>query len=149
MCDIGSANFAYAQALHTFFKPTQLTGVEVDGHRVYCNGRSRIDYAKGHIQDLPQTTYVVKDFRIYEEHADIFTAWYPFVTPKPLLAWRLPLSLFDPGAFFARIARNLPIGGLFVMISHSSSECKVARDIIESVGLICTGQFNHHTPLTP
>ncbi len=149
LCDVGSANFAYAQAIHSFFQPSQLTGVEVDGHRIYCNGRSRIDYAEGHIQDLPHTRYVVEDFRRYLESADIITAWYPFVTPKPLLAWRLPLSLFNPGAFFTRVANNLTIGGLLVMVNHSSSEAKIARDILESVGLICTGQFSHDNPLTP
>ncbi len=148
VCDVGSANFAYAPALHLFFKPTQLTGVEVDGHRVYCNGRSRIDYAEGHIQDLPNTRYVVQDFRHYHKPADIITAWYPFVTPQPLLAWRLPLNLFDPGALFARVANNLAIGGQLVMINHGSSEAKVAQAILESVGLVCTGWYAHDIPLT-
>ena len=58
ICDVGSSNFAYAAALQTFFRPTHLVGTEVDGHRLYCNGRSRIDYAHGHIQDLPHTNYV-------------------------------------------------------------------------------------------
>jgi len=147
VCDLGSANFAYASALHAFFQPAQLVGVEVDGHRLYCNGRSRIDYALGHIQDLPHTEYVTADYRHYIRPADIITAWYPFVTPKPLLAWRLPLSLFDPGALFAQVANNLIIGGLFIMINHSPDEAEVARGIAEDVGLVCTGQYVHETPL--
>jgi hypothetical protein len=149
ICDVGSANFAYAAALQAFFQPSQLTGTEVDGHRLYCNGRSRIDYAHGHIQDLAHTNYVVADYRQYSKSAEIITAWYPFVTPKPLLAWRLPLSLFDPSALFAQIANNLVIGGTFVMINHSLTEAAVARNIAETTGLVCRGQYVHDTPVRP
>ncbi len=149
ICDVGSANFAYASALQTFFRPSHLVGTEVDGHRLYCNGRSRIDYAHGHIQDLPNTHYAVADYRQYHKSAEIITAWFPFVTPKPLLAWRLPLSLFDPAALFAQIANNLVLGGTFVMINHSPTEAIVARNIAESVGLVCRGQYVHDAPLRP
>lgn len=147
VCDVGSANFAYSAALHAFFQPAQLVGVEVDGHRPYCNGRSRIDYARGYFQDLPHTEYVTTDYRHYTRPADTITAWYPFVTPKPLLAWRLPLKLFNPGALFAQVANNLIIGGLFIMIKHSPDEAELARGIAEDVGLVCAGHYIHETPL--
>jgi hypothetical protein len=146
VCDVGSGNFAYAAALHAFFHPTRLAGVEIDGHRLYGNGRSRIDYAHGHIQDLPQTEYVITDYRQFTRQADIITAWYPFVTPKPLLAWQLPLSLFNPAALFAQVANNLVIGGTFVMINHHAAEAEVARGIAEDVGLVCAGHLLHTTP---
>ena len=149
VCDVGSSNFAYAAALQTFFHPSNLVGIEVEGHRLYCNGRSRIDYANGHIQDLPNTHYVVRDYRQYNQPAEIITAWFPFVTPKPLLAWRLPLSLFDPAAIFAQIANNLVLGGTFVMINHSPIEATVARNFTEGIGLVCRGQYVHDTPLRP
>ena len=119
ICDVGSSHFAYAAALQAFFHPSHLIGTEVDGYRLFCNGRSRIDYAHGHIQDLPHTNYVVTDYRQYHQPAEIITAWYPFVTPKPLLAWRRSLSVFNPAALFAQIANNLVIGGTFVMINHN------------------------------
>ena len=149
ICDVGSSNFAYAAALQTFFHPSHLLGTEVEGHRLYCNGRSRIDYANGHIQDLPNTHYVVSDYRYYNQPAEIITAWFPFVTPKPLLAWRLPLSLFDPAAMFTQIANNLVLGGTFVMINHSPTETSIARSIVEATGLVCRGQYVHHAPLRP
>lgn len=149
VCDLGSANFAYASALHTFFHPNRLTGVEVDGHGLYCNGRSRIDYASGHIQYLSQTEYVVADFRQFTRQADIITAWYPFVSPKPFLAWRLPLSLFNPTAVFAQVANNLIIGGIMIMINHGPAEAEVARSIAEDVGLVCVGHYLHQAPLRP
>ncbi len=149
VCDVGSANFAYATALHAFFQPTDLVGTEVDGHRLYCNGRSRIDYAHGHIQDLPHARYVAVDYRDYHQPASVITALYPFVTPKPLLAWRLPLSIFDPVALFARIASNLVIGGTAVMMNHSPSEAAVARSFAESVGLVCRGVYVDDDSLCP
>ncbi len=147
VCDLGSANFVYAAALHAFFHPAQLVGVEVHGHRLYGNGRSRIDYARGHIQDLPHTEYVTVDYRHYTRAADFVTAWYPFVTPKPFLAWRLPLSLFNPPALFTQVANNLIIGGLFIMVNHNLHEAEVARGIAEDVGLVCSGHYVHETPL--
>ncbi len=147
--DVGSANFAYAAALQTFFHPSQLVGTEVDGHRLYCNGRSRTDYAHGHIQDLPHTKYLVTDYRFFKQSSDIVTTWFPFVTPKPLLAWRLPLSLFDPAALLTAIANNLVVGGTFVMVNHSPTESKVAQSIAESAGLVCRGHYAHDHPLRP
>lgn len=149
VCDLGSANFSYAAALHSFFHPTRLVGVEVDGHRLYCNGRTRIDYARGHIHDLPHTDYVVADYRRYDQSSRLISAWFPFVTPQPLLAWRLPLSLFDPSAVFARVANNLLCGGTFVMINHSPGEAKVAHHLVEATGLVCQGHYVHEQPLRP
>ena len=149
VCDLGSANFAYAAALQTFFHPHRLIGVEVDGHRLYCNGRSRIDYARGHIHDLPHTEYVVADYRNHHQPAHLITAWFPFVTPKPLLAWRLPLNLFDPSGIFSRVAKNLVLGGTFIMINHSQDEADVAHHLVEGTGLVCRGQFVHTHPLRP
>jgi hypothetical protein len=147
VCDLGSANFAYAAALHTFFQPAELVGVEVEGCHLFYNGRSRIDYARNHIHNLPDTQYVIADYRHYTRRADIITAWYPFVTPKPLLAWGLSLGLFNPGALFAQVAHNLNIGGLFVMINNSSDEAVMARGIAEDVGLVCSGQYVHEASL--
>jgi hypothetical protein len=84
--DIGSSNFCYAPVLHAFFRPTELLGIEVEGYRIYINGYSRLDYAQGYIQHLPNTQFIVGDYACYERLADIVTLWYPFVTPNPILA---------------------------------------------------------------
>jgi len=47
VCDVGCASFWYAAALHAFFRPERLVGVEIEGHRVFRDGRARIDYALG------------------------------------------------------------------------------------------------------
>ena len=38
VCDVGCASFWYAAALQAFFRPGQLVGVEVEGHRLFRNG---------------------------------------------------------------------------------------------------------------
>ena len=63
--DVGASNFWYARALHAFFLPAALTGVEVEGHRIYYNGYSRHDYAQGYVRNLPQTSFVIADYAQY------------------------------------------------------------------------------------
>lgn len=41
------ASFWYADALQTFFRPDSIVGVEVEGHRLFRDGRAGIDYARG------------------------------------------------------------------------------------------------------
>lgn len=135
MHDIGSSNFWYARAIHAFFAPVDLTGVEVDGHRLYSNSYSRWDYAQGYIAALPQTSFYVGDYTRYDHPADTVVAWYPFVTPEPVLAWRMPLQMLAPQALFARVAKNLNSAGLFVMINQGADEATLAADLCRRTGL--------------
>ncbi len=133
--DVGASNFWYARALHAFFLPAALTGVEVEGHRIYYNGYSRHDYAQGYVRDLPQTSFVVADYAQYEQPADTIVVWYPFVTPAPVLAWRMPLMFFAPQALFARIAMNLNPSGVFVMVNQGPEEASAAAEYCRQAGL--------------
>jgi hypothetical protein len=133
--DVGSSNFWYAPVLHAFFRPSELIGVEVEGHRIYYNGYSRWDYARGYVQDLPNTQFVIQDYTRFDEQADVVTAWYPFVTPAPVLAWRMPLSVLSPAAIFQRIAGNLKSNGLFVMVNQGVEEAAIAAMHCRQAGL--------------
>ena len=133
--DVGSSNFWYARALHAFFTPAALTGVEVEGYRIYYNGYSRWDYARGYVQSLPQTTFEIADYAQYEQPADTIVAWYPFVTPAPVLAWRMPLAFLAPQALFARIAMNLNPSGVFVMVNQGPEEADAAAEYCRHAGL--------------
>jgi hypothetical protein len=147
--DIGSSNFWYAPVLHSFFRPTELLGIEVEGYRIYLNGYSRLDYAQGYIRHLPSTQFIVGDYTCYERPADIVTAWYPFLTPDPVLAWGLPLSVFAPHALHSRIARNLQPHGRFVMINQGRKEAGIAASLCKKVGLARHGSCEVTTPLRP
>jgi len=148
VCDVGCASFWYAAALHAFFRPQRLIGVEVEGHRLFRDGRARIDYAAGYVADLPNTEFVVADYAVCELPADIITAWFPFVTQHAILAWRLPLSLLKPEALFSQIKHNLKDDGLFVMINHGPREAQRAAECCIAAGLERDGQFVHTGPLS-
>lgn len=145
--DVGSSNFWYARALHTFFQPSSLTGIEVEGYRIYANGYSRWDYAQGYVQDLERTRFVVADYAEFEQPADVVTAWYPFVTPAPVLAWRLPLAMFTPHTLFSRIASNLTATGLLVMVNQGPEEAAIAATLCREVGLAWLGSYDAQATL--
>lgn len=147
--DIGPSNFWYAPVLHTFFRPTELIGVEVEGHRIYLNGYSRLDYAHGYIQDLAHTKFLVRDYSSYHQPANIVTAWYPFVTPGPMLAWRMPLSLFTPHTLFSQVARNLQPHGLFLMVNQGRGEASIAAAWCLKAGLVRHGSCELRPILRP
>ncbi len=86
LCDIGCASFWYAATLQIFFRPDRMVGVEVEGHRLLRDGRTRIDYAAGYLAELPTVRFVVADYAATEEPADVITAWLPFLTPAGILA---------------------------------------------------------------
>lgn len=144
--DVGSSNFWYARVHQTFFRPSSLTGVEVEGYRIYANGYSRWDYARGYVQGLPQTSFVVANYAQYDQKADVVTAWYPFVTPAPVLAWRLPLAMLTPRTLFSRIASNLNPAGLFVMVNQGPEEAAVAASLCREAGL--AWRWSHEVPTT-
>lgn len=144
--DVGSSNFWYARVLQTFFHPSALTGVEVEGHRIYANGYSRWDYAQGYVQGLPQTSFVVSNYAQYDQKADVVMAWYPFVTPAPVLAWRLPLAMFTPHTLFSRIASNLTATGLFVMVNQGQEEAAIGANLCREAGL--DRRWSYEVPAT-
>jgi SAM-dependent methyltransferase len=135
LCDIGCASFWYAAALQSFFRPDRLMGVEVEGHRLFRDGRTRIDYAKGYLARLPNAQFVVADYLGFAEPADVITSWFPFLTPAAILAWRLPLALLAPDRLFQRIQHNLRPGGLFFMVNHGLQEAELAVNLCTAAGL--------------
>lgn len=135
LCDVGCASFWYAAALAAFFGPRRLLGVEIEGHRLLRDGRARIDHARGYVAALANAEFVVADYSRYAQPADLISAWFPFLTPNAILAWRLPLDLLRPQRLFERIHHNLTPGGLFLMVNHGPAEAEQAHGLCEAVGL--------------
>ncbi len=140
LCDVGCASFWYAAALQAFFRPDRMLGVDVEGHRLFRDGRTRIDYASGYLAEIPDARFVVADYADFREPADLITAWFPFVTPAAILAWRLPLALLAPERLFAGIQHNLKPGGLFVMVNHGLEEATLAERLCGAAGLRLVGR---------
>jgi SAM-dependent methyltransferase len=135
LCDVGCANFWYAEALQAFFRPSRMVGVEVEGYRLYRDGHTRIDYAAGYLARVPNAKFLIADYGSCELPADLITAWFPFVTARAILAWRLPLRLLDPARLFERVRVNLRPDGLFVMVNHGPHEAGIAAGLCGAAGL--------------
>lgn len=140
LCDVGCASFWYAAALHAFFRPRNLVGVEVEGHRLFKDARTRIDYAAGYVAPLPDTRFAVADYLTFREPADVITAWFPFVTPAAILAWRLPLSLLAPERLLRRVCENLNPAGYFFMVNHGPEEADLAGRLCIAAGMVSRSQ---------
>jgi SAM-dependent methyltransferase len=135
LCDVGCASFWYAEALQAFFLPRSLVGVEVEGYRLFRNGHSRFDYAAGYLASVPGAEFVVANYAEAPRPADLITAWFPFLTPAAILAWRLPLSLLTPERLFQRIRHNLKAGGVLLMVNHGPAEAELAQGYCIAAGL--------------
>lgn len=146
--DVGSQNFYYASALHAFFQPQKLTGIEVEGYRIYQDGYSRFDYATTYIQGLPNTHYQVMDFCDFDESVDGITCFYPFLEPKALVRWRLPLKVFCPELMVETMARLLHPKGFVFMVNRGEKEGAIAKQLLSSTSLTLIGQWTCSDPLT-
>lgn len=135
LCDVGCASFWYAAALDAFFAPRTLIGVDVEGYRLFRDGRTRSDYAAGYVGQRPNARFVVADYATFAEPADLITAWFPFLTPDAILAWRLPLKLLRPQPLIRQIHHNLNPGGSFVMVNHGLEEAQTAHRLCSAAGL--------------
>jgi SAM-dependent methyltransferase len=148
LCDAGCASFWYAATLQSFFRPDRMVGVEVEGHRLFRDGRTRIDYAAGYLLRLPNARFVVADYTAHREPADLITAWFPFLTPAAILAWRLPLGLLAPDRLFRQIRHNLRPNGLFFMANHGPAEAAMAEELCNAANLCCAARWSEPGVLT-
>jgi len=148
LCDVGCASFWYAACLQAFFRPQRMTGVEIEGHRLFRDGRTRIDYAAGYLDGMPGAHFVVADYGRHRAPSDLITAWFPFLTAGAILAWRLPLSLLAPERLFASIKHNLKPEGMFVMINHGLEEAALAERLCTAAGLRPIGRWGEAGPLS-
>ncbi len=133
--DVGCASFAYASALVALLRPARLTGVELEGYRRLRGGYNRAEKAAANVRHLPNTSFVIADYASYAHPADLIIAFFPFVTPAPVLGWRMPLTVLNPTALLQRIHANLGPSGEFWMINHSSQEAATATVYAQSAGM--------------
>jgi hypothetical protein len=133
--DVGCGGFAYALALHRYFAPARLVGIDIEGHRRLRGGVNRRERVLGHFDGLPGAEFVVADYTHWSRRADLVTAFFPFVTPRPVLAWRLPLSLLQPDALFTSVRANLGTSGRLLMANQSLAEHTIAAAYASAAGL--------------
>lgn len=147
--DVGSKHFWYAPVLHAALRPARLTGVEIEGYRIYRDGHSRHDYAQHYVAALPDTDYRVMDAMDWREPVDGISCFYPFLQSGTVLAWGLPVSVLRPRALFAHLARCLRPGGTWLMVNQGEDEWQRARALAEKAGLQPMASLPVAQPLLP
>ena len=149
LVDVGSLNFYYAPTLNAFLHPRKLQGIELEGYRIYTNFYCRFDYAQCYIRAFANTSYTVMDFCDYTGSVDGITCFYPFVKPEPLVAWRLPLKVFQPQRLFEQMMRCIRTEGFVLMMNHGEDEARWACDFAQRSGLQLHGHPRPISPLFP
>ncbi len=136
--DIGCRNFFLAPALDTFFSQPghwpRLHGVELDAHRRYSNLRTRAEFGHHYASTARNASFHAMDFLDWNTPADILLLLNPFVEPRSLLAWGLPLKHFRPDALFRHCHRTLNPGGTFLVCSPNQREADKAAAFAQSAG---------------
>ncbi len=135
MHDVGCASFGYAAALVALCRPGRLVGVELEGYRRLRGGVNRAGKAAANVARLSHASFVIADYTRFAERADLITAFFPFVTPTPVLGWRLPLSVLRPRELFLAVRRNLNPGGRLWMVNQGETEETLAREHAGAAGL--------------
>jgi len=144
--DVGSKDFIYAPALFAFAEKhlakeeaPLLTGVEIDGHVVYSDLRSRADHAHAWAAVASASAqYVVSDFLKFTPSQDVtlLTIFYPFVTRFALLRWGLPVSEYRPEKLLAHAASMLASKGVLVIVNHTHEERDLLRALMAQIDLV-------------
>lgn len=135
--DIGSKNFDYAYAFRAVQEKggsghAPLTGIELDGYRVYRDWHSRYDYAMYHA-GRTRSTYIVGD--ALEEKlpvARIVTLLFPFVFAEPLLLWGLSPRAYRPQNLYERALTLTEPGGMLLITNQGEWEAEESRKLLQS-----------------
>jgi hypothetical protein len=124
--DAGTQDFARLPALAFFLQQscaqTKILGLELDAFPVLRNGHSRADVANYIAGLVGNAKYSSGDFFHWQEPVDFITAFYPFVSPHPALAWGLPAHYGDARPWVKSIAKNLRPGGLALVVHQGAWE---------------------------
>lgn len=141
--DVGARDWDYVFALGSFVRdwakgrrPT-LLGVELDGHGLHRDLRSRADHARAYARQASHVSaqYEVSDFLVCEaRHADLVTMFYPFVLRFTIVAWGLPLGHFEPARHFEKAAEVLSDGGLLLVVNHTREEFQRTLALVDETG---------------
>lgn len=133
LVDVGSQSFYYAPALHYFFQPQKLAGIELDGYRIYRSFQTRSSYANFFANKFKNTSYLVKNFLDYQERADLFLFIYPFVTRQRVKSWRLPAWHYQPEKLFSHAKNLIKSDGKILIINHGSEEYQATKKMMEEL----------------
>lgn len=151
--DVGCGDFHYATALQRWLahhasaseRPVVLRGIELDGHGVYRDGRSRSDHARAHAAlasgGRSDVQFQVADFarRSWPEQ-DVVTMFFPFLSAYACLQWGAPLSRLAPRRLLRRAVAALRPDGWLLVVNQTGAEFDrlqvlLAQEPVERLGM--------------
>lgn len=142
LCDIGCKNWFYVFALYHFFRKhggnPLLTGIELDGYRVYQDFYSRRDYAEAYIRHLDGCQFIVGDALEHQGNYDVVILFFPFIIPTPLLQWGLPLKHLQPEGIIQKTWELVRPGGILLIQNQGDEEPLVQQTLLNAQGIIPT-----------
>lgn len=137
--DIGSKNWSYAKAEHSFFKKftthgnLTIDGIELDAYRVYSNFYSRYDAAKYNTKGLLGANYIVGDFMQHIGKYDYIIWILPFVSKYPHKMWGLPKKFFKPKEMLEKAFNDLTEDGIMVIVNQDEDEYILQKELFEEL----------------
>jgi len=135
--DIGSKNWSYALAEHSFFKKfchkLVLDGIELDAYRVYSNFYSRYDAAKFYTQGLKGANYIAGDFMEHTGKYDVIIWILPFITPVSHSKWGLPKKFFNPKDMLKKAFNDLKDDGIMIVVNQGKEEYETQKQLFDEL----------------
>jgi SAM-dependent methyltransferase len=141
--DVGSQDFRYAfglaRWLGRFAEDVALTGIELEGHRIYDDLHSRKEHAEAFASEVDGATvdYRVADFLAFEAmpaSIDVISFFFPFVLEYALVRWGLPRRFFSPKRMFDKAYSLLRPGGTVIVMNHTSAERERQLELLRECG---------------
>ena len=149
LIDVGSKNFYYAPAIHTFFNPSQFVGIELDGFHLYRGFYTNASCANYYAKQIPNTTYQVTNFKNYHASVDGIVWLFPFVLKEDVVTWYLPLHAFEPMTLFQHVREILSPMGFIFMMNTDLEEFSLAESFLRRIGLTQKGLEVYENGLLP
>jgi hypothetical protein len=143
--DVGSQDFRYAFGLSRWLRAhapdVTLTGIELEGHRIYDDLHSRKEHAEAFAAEVDGAAvdYRVADFLAYEAEPaslDVAFFFFPFVLEYALVRWGLPRRFFSPKRIFDRAFALLRPGGAVIVVNHTADERARQLELLGECGFV-------------
>ncbi|MBM4166805.1 MAG: hypothetical protein FJ218_07835 [Ignavibacteria bacterium] len=143
--DVGAKNWKYVESMYRWLEKTHddfsLTGIEVDGYRLYRDFYRRCDYAGTFIRNLPKARYLVEDVLNHREQYDVVTCFLPFILLEPCLHWGLPSRMFSPKKFLRHLFSLIKENGVLIIINQGENEFQAQEILFEEMKKVSTLSF--------
>lgn len=137
--DVGSKTWSYLPGLAAYLQQHRpnyrLTGVELDGYRLYTDGYTRQQYAQALAAFYPQAQYRLADACTVFGPFHGISLLLPFVLPETHRAWGLPTPFFQPATLLRHLVLQLAEGGVLLIINLTKAEQEVQQTLIRELDL--------------